>query len=309
MYMDVPPSQQPSKEEEQAQEARALDLTNVERIVRGRMPGLEMVYDRFVRGVRGVFARELGVNCSVELGALEQEKYGPWLQKMTPPVCAHLITLSPLNGSSVVVFSPQLAGQVVDLLMGGSGAFASAKRERVYTDIERRLLEKFISALLIEYGFSWESLGKISPSYKSMETAPQALGVAAPTDWVSLAHLDVELAGKTSRLTVAVPMFSLSVFRDKLEAGNVSTSSQKDGASKAKLREHLKQTELNLSVVLAEGKMTAGEVLNLQVGDVIALDAGADEDAVVMVEGKPKYKAEIGTKSGNRAAIIKRKLD
>ncbi|MCB0343749.1 MAG: flagellar motor switch protein FliM [Bdellovibrionales bacterium] len=306
--MENASTEQAGKAQEGEDEVRALDLTGVERIVRGRMPGLEMVYDRFVRAARAQFSRQLGVNCSVELASLGQEKYGPWLQKYSPPLCAHRISIKPLKGSGVILFSPLLASQLVDLLMGGKGKFASPKREREYSDIERRLLAKFISALLEDFGSAWEPIARLQPSYQLMESSPQALSLAAPTDWVSTAKINVELLGRVSDLEIALPVFSLSPLREKLEAVGSGSTAEADSASQIKLKEHLARTEVSLSVVLAEGKITAREVLNLKVGDVVELGVSADEDATIKVEGKPKFRAKIGALRGSRAATVTKKI-
>ncbi len=307
--MDSLSQERGARSEPSKQEARELDLTSVERIARGRLPGLEMIYDRFTRNVRAAFTRELEASCSLEFGGLKQEKYGVWLKSLSAPVCAHLFSMAPLGGTGLFMLSGVLAEQLVDILMGGKGMFVGKRREREYSDIERRLLAKFISKLVEEYGVAWEPFARLTPIYKSMESAPQAINVASPTDTVSAAVLEVEIAGKKSELTVVVPMFSLNPIREKLEAGNMASTASRDNSAASKLSAHLCATKVGVSVVLAEGKLKGRDVLNLKVGDVIPLEAAADADAVVKVEGRPKFHAKIGSKSGNRAAVISKILN
>lgn len=286
-------------------QVRALDLTAVERIVRGRLPGLEAIYDRFVRGARSAFSRELSVKSGLELQSLRQEKYGAWLKQAPDPFCAQPFSLKPLSGSAALVFTPLLANQLVDVLMGGNGSFASAKRAREYSEIERRLLTKFAALLVELLADAWSPVLQVSAICGRLNTSPQTLNLGSPTDWISSAAISVELAGKCSDLFLLLPMYALGPVKDKLEAGGAGAAPAADSASRTKLTRQLLLTEADVSVMLGKGKITGRELLNLKVGDVIALETRADSDAVVRVEGKPKFSAALGTAAGNKAAIIK----
>ena len=54
---------------------KKFDLANQERIIRGRMPTMELIHDRFARQFRMTLSKFLGRTCFANVGGIEMIKF------------------------------------------------------------------------------------------------------------------------------------------------------------------------------------------------------------------------------------------
>jgi len=77
----------------------------------------------------------------------------------------------------------------------------------------------------------------------------------------------------------------------------------------AQWRELLKDTPVNVTAELGQTSRTVGEVLNLQVDDVLQLPTGPKDQIVLKIDGVPKFLGFPGITKGSRAVEIIRCLN
>ena len=77
----------------------------------------------------------------------------------------------------------------------------------------------------------------------------------------------------------------------------------------AKMEDHLATVETNVQVNLGVAEITVGDLVNLNVGDIIPLKQDADGELEVLVEGVPKYRCFFGVSRGNKAFQVTRPIE
>lgn len=288
-------------EDAQQSGIRKYDLASQERIIRGRMPTMELIHDRFARSFRTGLSKFLGRTCFINVGGIEIVKFGLFMKKLPLPSSLHIYRMPPLQGYALLVVSTPLVFGIIDSLFGGRGSGKVKIEGREYTAIETRLIGKVVMMALEILKEAWAPIHPVDFVYVRSEFNPLAIAIVPPTDVVIIVTIEVELEQESTTLTLCTPYSTIEPIRQKLTTGFQSTRLEVDTNVIRRMESNIKRTNVNLSVELARGKIPARQVAELKVGDIIGLDASPTDEAVIRVEGAPKYRGYVGTYRGSRA--------
>jgi flagellar motor switch protein FliM len=297
-----------SIEQQQQQNVKKFDLANQERIIRGRMPTMELIHDRFARQFRTHLAKFLGRTCFANVGAIEMVKFGLFMKKLPLPSSLHIVRMPPLSGYALIVVSAPLVFGVIDGLFGGSGQGRVKIEGREYTPIESRLIGKVVMMALEVLKDAWAPIHSVDFVYVRSEFNPLAIAIVPPTDVVIIVTIEVELEQESTTLTICMPYSTLEPLRGKLATGFQSTRLEVDSGAMKRMETSIKQTMCSMSVQLARGAIKTSDFLKLGVGDTITLDTNPTDEARIMIEGAPKFYGYVGSYRGNRAVRITRDI-
>lgn len=294
--------------DENSKNAKKFDLANQERIIRGRMPTMELIHDRFARQFRTSLSKFLGRTTFANVGGIEMIKFGLFMKKLPLPSSLHIFRMPPLSGYALMVVSSPLVFGIIDSLFGGSGQNKVKIEGREYTPIEIRLIGKVTMMALDVLKDAWAPIHPVDFVYVRSEFNPLAVAIVPPTDVVITVTIEVELEQETTSLTICTPYSTIEPLRSKLATGFQSTRLEVDTGVAKRMEVNVKQTLATMGVQLATGALKTKDFLNLKKGDVITLDTNPNEEAMVMVEGTPKYYGYVGSYRGNRAIRITRPI-
>ena len=293
---------------EQHVNAKKFDLANQERIIRGRMPTMELIHDRFARQFRTHLAKFLGRTCFANVGGIEMIKFGLFMKKLPLPSSLHIFRMPPLGGYALMVVSSPLVFGIIDSLFGGSGQGRVKIEGREYTPIENRLIGKVVMMSLDVLKEAWAPIHPVDFVYVRSEFNPLAIAIVPPTDVVIIVTIEVELESESTTLTLCTPYSTIEPLRGKLATGFQSTRLEVDSGLIQRMEKNVRQTTANLSVQLASGSIKTRDFLRLEPGDVVTMDTNPSDEAMVMVEGFPKFYGYVGSYRGNRAVRISRPI-
>jgi flagellar motor switch protein FliM len=290
------------------QNIKRLDLASQERIIRGRMPTLELIHERFARQFRTGLARFLGRTCFTNVGGIEMVKFGSFMKKLPLPSSLHVIKMAPLSGQALVVVSAPFVFGVIDGLFGGKGQGRVKVEGREYTPIESRLIGKVVTIALDLLKEAWAPVYPINFEYSRSEVNPFAITIAPPSDVVIVINIEIELEQEGTLFTICMPYSSLEPLRGKLSTSIQSTRLEVDGALLRRMQGNVLQSMCGVSVQLARGAIKTRDFLGLEPGDILTLETSPTEDARILVEGVPKFYGSVGNIRGNRAVRISRDI-
>ena len=288
--------------------AKKFDLANQERIIRGRMPTMELIHDRFARQFRTSLAKFLGRTCFANVGGIEMIKFGLFMKKLPLPSSLHIFRMPPLHGYALMVVSAPLVFGIVDSLFGGSGQGRVKIEGREYTPIETRLIGKVVMIALDILKDAWAPIHPVDFVYVRSEFNPLAIAIVPPTDVVIIVTIEVELEQESTTLTLCTPYSTIEPLRQKLATGFQSTRLEVDTGVVRRMEVNVNRSTANMSVQLATGSITTKKLLELQAGDVLTMDTNPSDEALVMIEGAPKFYGYVGSYRGNRAVRITRPI-
>ncbi len=283
-------------------DVRLYDFTAQERIVRGRMPTLEMINERFARYLRVSLFNMLRRSSDISAGAVQMTKFSEYVHSLFVPTSLNLIHIKPLRGIALVIFDPKLVFILVDNFFGGEGRFHTKIEGRDFTPTEVRVIRIVLDLIFKDLKEAWDPVMKVMFVYLNSEVNPQFANIVSPSEVVVISTFHVELDGGGGDFHVTMPYAMLEPIRELLDAGTQSDREERDERWMVALRDEVQGAEVELTCDLTETTIPLRDIENLQPGDVIPIDM--PETVLVRAEGIPIFRAHYGTASGNRAVRV-----
>ncbi len=286
-------------------EARAYDFANQVRIVRGRMPTLEMINERFARLFRTSLFNMLRRGPEVAVAPIRMLKFSEYVQGLHVPTSLNLVKILPLRGTGLVVLDPKLVFAVVDNFFGGNGRFAKIEG-REFTATETRVIHLLLKHIFADAKEAWSSVARLDIEYLNSEINPHFANIVSPTEIVVVTSFHIELDGGGGDLHITMPYAMIEPLRELLDAGVASDRVEHDERWMLALKEEIEDAEVELSTVLGRGRITMQQLLELQTGDILPFDFSGR--ATVLAEDVPIFRGTFGVSHGQQAVQIEERV-
>ena len=273
-------------------------------IIRGRMPGLEAVYDRFARIFAQSFSHHVRRPVTIMRRSTELVSFRDYLGAMTTPASLSIFGMNPLQGHALFVFEHHLVHLLIDLLFGGAGWFENPPPKREFTGIEIRMLSKVVFSALEDLGKAWKRLTPLEPYFERMEVQPKFAAIVPQEEVVASTTFDVEINRVPYTMSICLPYLMLDPVRLQIEAGKTSYDEDVNTVNVSRLEENLRNSKVNVKVALGEARMSLRNFLTLKTGYRIILNQDQDKPLKVIVQEKLKYLATQGAYKGKHAVQI-----
>ena len=290
--------------------SREFDFASHDRIVRGRMPTLEMINDRFARSMRISLFNMLRRQTEISVSGVQMLKFSEYLHSMFVPTSLNIIKMHPLRGSALCVFDPKLVFIIVDNYYGGVGRHAKIEG-REFSATERRVVSLVLQDAFKDLEEAWKPVLEVKFEFNSMEVNPQFANIVSPTEVVVVSSFHIELDGGSGDFQVTIPYSMIEPIRDLLDAGITSDVSDKDERWGISLREEINVAEVEMSSTLTEVEMPLIDVLNLREGDILPISM--PENVTLRAEDIPVLRGKLGESKGSKAIkiaeIVEHKID
>jgi len=275
------------------------DFTQQDRIVRGRLPTLEMVNDRFARYFRtGVFS-VLRKTCEVSVLGVRMVKFAEYVHGLAVPSNLNLVRIKPLRGTALVVMEPRLVFTVIDNFFGGDGRYHARIEGRDFTATENRVIQIMLVELFAAMVEAWAPVLPLEFEYLNSEINPQFANIVSPTETVVVSRFHVELDGGGGEIHLTLPYAMVEPIRTLLDAGVQSDRVDRDDRWSETLHEEILDAEVGISTLLLETEISIGDFLQLRPGDVIPVQL--PELTTVFAEDVPIFRGRYGQANGHKA--------
>lgn len=299
-------SQKLEQEEVQSGGIRDYDLASQERIVRGRMPTLEIINERFSRNIRIGLFNFIRKTPEVSVGAIKVQKYSAFLREIVVPTNFNIVSIKPLRGSGLVVCDPTLVFAVIDSLFGGLGKFHTRIEGRDFSPTESRIITRLVEVIEAEYKKAWHGVYPLELQYQRSEMQPQFANIAAPSEIVVSTSFTLEIGETTGTIHFCFPYATLEPIRDVLYSTVQGDSNEPDRRWVKLLKQQIQSAEVQVVAELAHAHATVEQLLALKPGDFLELDLNKVIEA--KVDGVPIFECQYGTSNGNYALKIEQML-
>lgn len=292
--------------DEGADGIRPYNLATQERIVRGRMPTMELINERFARYLRIGLFNYMHRNVEVSVGPIKVQKFSEFVRNLVVPTNLNLFTSKPLRGTALVVLDPNLVFLVVDNLFGGDGRFHTRVEGRDFTLTEQRIIQGLLKVTFEEYAKAWAPVQKLDFEYVRSEMNPQFANIATPAEVVVAASFTLEFGGSQAEMHFCFPYSMLEPIRETLYSTMQSDHITQDNRWVSMMGKQLQSAEVMLVARLGNAKVTLGDIVNMKPGDVIPLNI--PETIQAEVDGIPFMECRYGVQRGQYALKIERFL-
>lgn len=280
------------------------DLANQDRIIRGRMPTLDIIHDRFIRLFRMTLSNSLRKMTNISVNSTGPLKFSEFMNSLPLPSCLNILRLDPLRGAAVMVVESKLLYALVDSFFGGNDVPYTKIEGKDFTQIEIKIARRLVMTAIEDLEKAWEPVYPLKIGYSRTEINPQFVAIVPPSDVVIATTFDVELEKVSGTVKIVIPYATLEPIKSKLSVGFQSEQLEVDLMWINRIKEKIMQTDANLLVRLGAADIKVRDLLELEPGDIIQLNSDATMPLEVLVEGKPKFRGVPGLSKGNRAIKI-----
>lgn len=295
-----------SEEDDSSAGVRSYDIGRQERIVRGRMPTLELINERFARLFRIGLFNYMRRNAEISVSPVKVQKYSEFIRNLIVPTNLNLVHVNPLRGTALFIFDPNFVFLVIDNLFGGDGRYHMRVEGRDFTATEQRIISGLLNVVFEQYQKSWETIYPLEFEYVRSEMNTQFANIATPTEVVVTFSFNIELGSGGGDFHVCLPYSMIEPIRDLLYSTMQADRAEVDDRWLKLMQSQVQQAEVNLVANLAHAPVTLRQILNLKVGDVVSLEV--PEAVIAEVDGVPVLQCKYGVLNGQYALKVDRVL-
>jgi len=280
---------------------KSYDLTSQDRIVRGRMPTLEMINERFARYTRISMFNMLRRSADVAVGGVQVMKFGEYVHSLYVPTSLNLVKIKPLRGTALFILDAKLVFKLVDNFFGGDGRHAKIEG-REFTPTELRVVRMVLEQAFIDLKEAWQAIMEVNFEYITSEVNPAMANIVGPSEAIVVSTFHIELDGGGGDLHVTMPYSMIEPVREMLDAGFQSDLDDQDERWINALRQDVLDVDVPIGATVARRQLRLRDILHMQPGDIIPVEM--PEDMIMRANGVPAFKVKMGSHKGNLALQV-----
>ena len=292
---------------ESSESALEYDFSSQDRIVRGRMPTLEIVNERFARHMRVSLFNMMRRSAEVSINGIQMIKFGEYIHTLFVPTSLNMVRFRPLKGTGLITMEARLVFILVDNFFGGDGRYHAKIEGREFTPTERRIIQMLLKIIFEDYKEAWAPVMDVSFEYLDSEVNPAMANIVSPTEVVVISSFHIELDGGGGDFHVSLPYSMLEPIRELLDAGVQSDKEDTDMRWSKALRDEIMDVKVALSTHLLDVDLPLSSIMDLEDGDIIPIEM--PEHVTLFVEDLPTFRTKMGRSRDNLALQVVEKIE
>ena len=295
-------SQKLDDDSEETEGIRDYNLSSQERIVRGRMPAMEIINERFTRNMRIGLFNLIRRSPEISVGPVKVQRYSKFLRELAVPTNFNIVAIRPLRGNGLIVCDPTLIFTVIDTLYGGAGKYQTRIEGRDFSATEQRVINRLVEVISQEYAKAWKGIYPLELVYQRSEMQPQVANIATPSEIVISTSFRLEIGEMVGAIHFCLPYAALEPVREVLYSSTQGDSTEVDRRWVDVLTREIQAAEVTLVAELAKADATIEQLMAMKAGDFIELERKSQIQATV--DGVPIFSCHYGTHSAKYAIRI-----
>jgi flagellar motor switch protein FliM len=281
------------------------DFRRPDRIPKSQVRAIHLLHDTFVRNLVSSLSAYLRSYLTVNLVSVEQLSYAEFLDGLPSPTCMVSLGLRPYDGNGVLELNPSLVFPILEMLLGGTGK-SSANIQRDITEIEQRLLDGLFRIILRDLHEAWRGVTEVEFTIESVETEPQLLHILAPNEAVVAIGVEVRLGETVGMMNIGMPSIVIKMMRHKFDQQWSVRKTNASEAEQGRILAFLREAALTLEARLEGPTLTVGDLLKMEEGHLLTFDYPVERSIELLVNGTPKYTAQVVTTGRKRACLVEK---
>ena len=287
-------------------DVRTYNISSQERIVRGRLPTMEVVNERFARNLRVGLFNFIRRSPEISVGPVSVQRYSAFLRELAVPTNFNIVAIRPLRGSGLIVCEPALVFGVIDTLYGGIGKFQTRIEGRDFSATEQRVINRLVDVISDEFKKAWKGIYPLELEYQRSEMQPQFANIATPSEIVITTTFQLEIGEITGAIHFCMPYATLEPIRDILYSSTQGDSIEVDRRWVNVLTQEIQAAEMTLVAELARADTPIEQLIAMRPGDFIELER--QQRIQACVDGVPVFECQYGTHNAKYAIRIEKSL-
>ena len=281
-----------SKKEEQ-QQVIIYDFKRPNRVSKEQLRAIKGIHDKLARNLASQISSVMRSIVEIRLHSVDQMTYGEFLMSLPSPTSFNVFSIKPLDGNCVLEINPSIAFPMIDRLLGGNGEGFEASRE--LTDIEVNLLDAILRMMMQRLKESWSMITDMYPNVEAKESSPNVVQIVSQNEIVIMVVMEIIVGNSSGMINICYPVIYLEPILSRLANRDIMLGETSAKKSRNKeLKTLIGRAEVLYEAILGKSVVSVNEFLNLKEGDILRLDRSANDKAIVTIDKKEVFLAEVG---------------
>ena len=265
---------------------------------------LEIIFEHYGRLLSTNLPVYLRKNVQIEVMNSEAVTYQEFSNALSNPVLLGIVNFAPLQGSIIIEMATNLGYAMVDRMLGGKGE--SLDKVREFSEIELLIIERIFIVCINLLHEPWQNVVQITPRLERIETNSQYAQIISPSEMIAIVTISMKIGDVEGLMNICLPFITLEDVMDKLNTkywyANMQEQDETDYADAIEVL--IRKAQIPVKAILGTSTISVSDFSTLQLGDVIRLDRGAEEELDVFVGNIKKFTALPGASGENYAVRI-----
>jgi flagellar motor switch protein FliM len=283
---------------------KSFDFTGQEKIVRGRMPSLDIANERLARSFRLTLSAALRRMVDITNVTVSITKFYDFMRAVPFPSSINVFKMEPLRGFGLLVFDAQMIFTLIEFFFGGTGKTYYKPEGREFTPIEQKIIHKVVLMFFNDMEEAWRAIYPMKPVYVRSEMNPQFVNIVTPVDVVIKVEFVLEMEGRQCKAYLCIPYGTVEPIKEKLYSAFSADRDELDLKWLDRMKDRLREIPVEVKGVLGCATLDVDRVVSLKENDLIILDRRVDEDIDILVEDHLKFKGNFGIFRGSYALKV-----
>ena len=281
-----------SKKEEQ-QQVIIYDFKRPNRVSKEQLRAIKGIHDKLARNLASQISSVMRSIVEIRLHSVDQMTYGEFLMSLPSPTSFNVFSIKPLDGNCVLEINPSIAFPMIDRLLGGNGEGFETSRE--LTDIEVNLLDAILRMMMQRLKESWSMITDMYPNVEAKESSPNVVEIVSQNEIVIMVVMEIIVGNSSGMINICYPVIYLEPILSRLANRDIMLGETSAKKSRNKeLKTLIGRAEVLYEAILGKSIVSVNEFLNLKEGDILRLDRSANDKAIVTIDKKEVFLAEVG---------------
>ncbi len=289
--------------EDSGEKIMLYDFKRPNRVSKEQLRAIKGIHDKMSRNLASHISTVMRSIIEIQLQSVDQMTYGEFLMSLPSPTSFNIFSLKPLDGSAILELNPSIVFPMLDRLLGGKGE--SYEGERELTDIELNLIETILRLIMSKLKDAWGGVAEIYPVVEAKESSPNVIQIVSQNEIVIMIVLEITIGETSGMINIAYPVIYLEPILSKLANKDIMQGETNVKKSKnSELKELIKRADITNEGILGKTTLNFKDLLNLKKGSIIRLDAPASDSAIISIDKKEIFEAQMGIHNHHKTLKI-----
>ena len=269
------------------------DFKRPNRVSKEQLRAVKGIHDKMARNLASQISSIMRSIVEIQLHSVDQMTYGEFLMSLPSPTSFNVFSIKPLDGNCIIEINPSIAFPMIDRLLGGLGESYESTRE--LTDIELNLLDAILRIIMQRLKEGWAPITDMYPTVETKESSPNVVQIVSQNEIVIMVVMEIIIGNYSGMINLCYPVIYLEPILSRLANRDIMLGETSAKKSRNKeLNTLISRAEVFIESIIGQAELSVGELLELKKGDIMRLDRAADDKAIVMIDKKELFLAEIG---------------
>ncbi|MES0868765.1 flagellar motor switch protein FliM [Pseudovibrio sp. SCP19] len=274
-----------------------------------RLPMLHVVFDRMARQYIDTLRQMAATAPYLAVQSVSNERIGDALEQYEDRAVVAVLHAQEWDARILLGFDRTFIFSMVEVLLGGDGEEEPFLEDRTLTNVEQRLAYRMFEEAATALETAFEAIADTSLKVERLENRMEFAQTGRKSNPCVLAKMTAEIIGREGEIFIIIPQSVLNPLRENLTQVLSGEVAGRDTRWTKQFQQEVQRTEVKLTAILEEQRMTLEEVAQFEVGLVLELNATPKTAVQLECNSQPLFNCRLGQVAGSYTVRVEELIE